>query len=309
MSLIGFVKQHQKNLLEILLAAIIGLAIWLWWNSTRSIDLRFSDQLVKVATPTIELHAKFNRGVMGQEVTFNRGEGRVLHGYLTANRDFLKEVMAPTITNYLEQLRRVPVTEQINQLTLAGYTLFQTYFGKSFYRWGGDLLDLDDPQEEGSRHQYRYGLDCSGFVALPYELAVYLGLMKPTAIGAEFSSKGFMLYCQRTGFQDQGGRLGGNRYRLDTIDLAELGREVLTIPQNGRLRRKDLKMLQPGDIVGRKGHFGILVEIHDKLYYLESGGWVVPKFDYNPVRAEVAIKLLATRHPISVRRVLPDRSS
>jgi hypothetical protein len=308
MSLLGFLKQHQKNLGEIFLAAVIGLVVWFWWHSTRSIDLRFSDQLVKVSSPSVALRAKFHSNVLGQEVTFNRGAGRILHGYLTSNRDFLREVIAPAIAPYLKQLKQMPPTEQINQLTLAGYTLFQSYFGKDFYRWGGDLLDLDDPQEEGARHQYRYGLDCSGFVALPYELAVYLGLMKPTAPGAEFASKGFLLYCQRTGRKDQGGRLGANRYRLDTIDLADLGREILAIPQNGRLRRQDLKYLQPGDIVGRTGHFGILVEIQHKLYYLESGGWVVPKFGYRPVRAEVAIKLLATRYPISVRRVLPDRN-
>jgi len=94
MSLLGFLKQHQKNLGEIFLAAVIGLVVWFWWHSTRSIDLRFSDQLVKVSSPSVALRAKFHSNVLGQEVTFNRGAGRILHGYLTSNRDFLREVIA-----------------------------------------------------------------------------------------------------------------------------------------------------------------------------------------------------------------------
>lgn len=307
MSLGKLLKQHRRNLLEIALAVVLGLALGWVWDRIPSLDLRFSDQLVKIIRPLPELQQKFNSKVIGQEVTLHRDEGQVLRGYLTANREFLREVMGPTLADYLTELRRLTPVEQINQLTLAGYALWQAYLGKNFYRQGGDLTDLNDPQDGGYRYQYKYGLDGAGFATMPYELAVYLGLLKPTAAGAEFSAKGFLLHCQRTGYKDSGGRLGSNRYRLDVSDLAGLGREVLRVAQGERVRRKDLARLQPGDIVVMDDHCGIIVEINHNLYYLESGGAVGSRYKHRPVRAEVACKLLTEQNPLSVRRALPDR--
>ncbi len=303
-----FIKANWRNILEISLSVVIAIIIYCVFHHPAQVKLPSSERLVPVPRPKAALLEEFNNQVRAQEVAIQRSDGNVIKGYPTGNRIFLEKIIRPLIIPYVEQLRRLPPEQMINQLTLFGYEVFQAYFGASFYRWGGDIFDLDDPQESGPRHEYKYGLDCSGFAVLPYELAVYFGLLKPTAPGAEFSSKGFLLYCQRTGTVDKGGRLGSNRYRLDTVDLAQLGREVLYLPQGSKPTRRQLRLLQPGDLIGRSGHFGIIVEIYQALYYLESGGDVVKNYHHRPVRADIALQMMAARGPVTVRRALPDRN-
>ncbi|MFH1214105.1 MAG: hypothetical protein V1681_08440 [Candidatus Neomarinimicrobiota bacterium] len=301
-------KINLKRLSEYILAVGLALIVYLCFHRPLTVDFNSIDRKVPIPAKTALTERQFNRQSKARLISIPIGSDTLLTGCRTNNRAFYTLVMQPALKPYLPILSRQSATEIINALTIFCYEMYQEYFGPGFYRWGGDLLDLDDPQAEGTRWEYSFGLDCSGFVTAPYELAVDCGLLKPTAEGAIFSSKGFKLYCQRAGFIDGGGRLGsGNRYRLDTAELAQIGRVVFTLPKNSKPTRRQLRMLQPGDIVGDTGHFGTIIEVNKILYYLESGGRVVPQHDYKPYRADKALASLAETRPIDIRRALPDR--
>jgi len=295
---------------EYLLATGLALLVYLLLRRPLTINLDAMPPDIPIPPKSALAEHQFNRAIKAKLVSVPIAADSFLTGCRTANRTFYTLVMQPALKPYLPVLAKQTPTGIINTLTIFCYGIYQNYFGPEFYRWGGDLLDLDDPQAEGVRWESSFGLDCSGFVAAPYEIAVDCGLIKPTSGGALFSSKGFKLHCQRTELNDSGGRLGGgNRYRLDTPELAQIGRVVFMLAKNGRPTRKQTKMLQPGDIVGGTGHFGIIVEINKIPYYLESGGRVVPEHDYKPVRADKALASLATKRTIVVRRALPDRKN
>lgn len=294
---------------EYLLAAVLALLVYLLLHRPVTINLTTMSPDIPIPPKTTLAVHQFNREIKARQISIPVTADTFLTGCRTSNRAFYTLVMQPALKPYLPALAKQPPTEIINALTIFCYGIYQNYFGPEFYRWGGDLMDLDDPQAEGVRWESSFGLDCSGFVAAPYEIAVDCGLIKPTSESALFSSKGFKLYCQRTDLNDSGGRLGGgNRYRLDTPELAQIGRVVFMLPNNGKPTHAQIKRLQPGDLVGGAGHFGIIVEINKIPYYLESGGRVVPEHDYKPVRADKALISLATKRPITVRRSLPDRT-
>jgi hypothetical protein len=201
-----------------------------------------------------------------------------------------------------------PPTEQINALALFGHETYRTWFGRDAFAWGGHLHDLDDPQESGPNFQNRYGMDCSGFVSLPYELAVDFGLMDATDPAAVFSSQGFRHYAETHGLQDRGGRGGtANNWRVDTVDMNNLGRLIFTVPKDGAPAEEDLLKLQPGDIVLGPGHVGLVVEIEGEFYYLEHGGWVVPPNGALPYRIKPALVIFAEKGELKIKRSLPDR--
>ena len=74
------------------------------------------------------------------------------------------------------------------------------------------------------------------------------------------------------------------------LNSLNLGIEVFRLEKNQVPTEEQIKLLQPGDIVGRSGHFGIIAELNGEPYYFESGGWVVPKNDGVPVKAFDALK-------------------
>lgn len=266
-------------------------------------DLYPLQSIILIPTPSDTQLSEFNSEIKSEYLTVDENIGNKFSGYKTNNKKFLDKVITPLLTPHIEQLRKMSKVDVINVLTLFGYEIYQTYFGSSFYRWGGDILDLDDPQESSIRYKYAYGLDCSGFTALPYELAVHFGLLKPEE--ALFSSKGFESYCKANNQKDIGGREGSsNNFRLDTPELAELGEEIFRLEKGKTASVEQIKLLQPGDIVGRNGHFGIIAFIKGEPFYLESGGWVVPKNNGIPVEASIALKIFASTGPISVRRCL-----
>ncbi len=297
----------MKETIISFLVVMVLLSACAWRQPPLQIDDAQLQNLLRVPPPDPELMQRFHADVVGDSLTIQK-DTLEIRGFKTGNQEFLQQVLMPALSSHRRHLEQLPIEESIGFLALFTHQVYKNYLGHRIYRWGGDLLDLDDPQQRVVRHDRRYGLDCSGFVAAPYELAVMLGLMREDEPGALFSSKGFARYCQENDVADRGGRFGtANQYRLDTIDLAYLGREIFTIPRGGRPTRQQMKMLQPGDIVGRAGHFGIIVRIKGQLYYLESGGWVVPKHDYLPYRADKALDIFARPGAISIRRALPDR--
>jgi hypothetical protein len=260
-------------------------------------------KVIDIPEPTPLQKQRFNSDIKSEFVTAEQADNKNISGYRTKNKFFLEEVLKPLINPHLNELKKKNPTEIINIFILFSYEIYQKYFGRNFYRWGGDILDMDDPQERGTRYNFSFGLDCSGFVSMAYELAVYFGLLKEDE--ALFSSKGYRKYCMKNKKQDLGGRKEtGNNFRLDTRELAELGSEVVRLEKNQIPNDEQIKLLKPGDIVGRSGHFGIIAELNDEPYYFESGGSVVPKNNEIPVKAFDALKIFASRSPITIRRCL-----
>ena len=297
----------NKSKLLINICVILFIAVFVSCsqsNIPRS-ELYPLQKVILIPEPTEEQKQEFNSEIKSEFVTPSGAGNKKFSGYKTHNKKFLEEVITPIIKPHLEELRKKSKVEIINTLTLFGYEIYQTYFGRNFYRWGGDILDLDDPQDRSIRYQYAFGLDCSGLSALPYEMAVYFNLLEPEEL--LFSSKGFENYCSINNRQDIGGREGAsNNYRLDTPELAELGQKIFILEKNQVPTEEQIKLLQSGDIVGRSGHFGIIAEINGEPYYFESGGWVVPKNDGIPVKAVEALKTFASTGSIMVRRCLTN---
>lgn len=296
-------NNRNKWFINFLIIFIFVIAFNCSQSITTNSSLYPLQTLIPILPPNDEQKREFDLKTRSEFITPDESTGIKFSGYKTNNKKFLEEVITPLITPHLNELRNKSHSEIINVLTLFGYEIYQTYFGKNFYRWGGDILDLDDPQESSVRYEYSYGLDCSGFSALPYELAVHLKLLTPEQ--ALFSSKGFETYCSKNNLQDIGGRDGtSNNFRLDTPELAELGEVVFHLEKGQVPTEEQISLLQPGDIVGRSGHFGIIAFVRGEPYYFESGGWVVPKNDGIPVKAKDALKIFASNGSIMVRRCL-----
>jgi hypothetical protein len=301
----------MKKILTIIgIFGFVSLAItFIDCNSSATFDNKIYPLQKLIAIPDITdaQREEFNRNVESEFTSVKEENGIEISGYKTKNQVFLEKVITPLIEPHLAEISQMSKVKIINYFALFGFEIYQRYYGKNFYRWGGDILDLDDPQERGTRSKFSFGLDCSGLSAMPYELAVYFKLLNPEQ--ALFSSKGYEKYCIENAKQDIGGREEtGNNYRLDTPELAELGREVFRLEKNQVPTEEQIKLLQPGDIVGRSGHFGIVAELKGEPYYFESGGWVVPKNDGVPAKAYDALKIFASTGPITVRRCLENRN-
>lgn len=269
-----------------------------------SIDFNSFEKQIDFVSPSDELLTQFNREIIGDSIEIKKGE-KFFNGYITSNRSFLEEVITPILQPQIEKLRRKHPVEIVNDLAIFGYEIFRTYFDREFYRWGGDIFDLDDPQIKGTRYKNKFGLDCSGYAALPYELAVHFNLIDSAA--ALFSSTGYKIFCGQKELEDTGGREDTpNNYRLDTKEMILLGEEIIRINKGTEVSDEQIKLLQPGDIAGRSGHFGIIIEIEGKPYYLESGGRIVPSAGYLPVEAQTALTAFARNGYVSVRRCLPS---
>jgi hypothetical protein len=296
---------------ELLFIIITIILFYSCSGSKNAGDINISyDSFPKLITlPPIDTVSmnKYNRDVPGIEKTITKENGKSYQGFITNNNEFYREIMKPALISQIDKLRNLTSVQLINALTIFGHEMFRTYFGKDFYRWAGDINDLDDPQSRLHRFNFRYGLDCSGFASLPYEIAVDLGLMDYKNGSAIFSHKGFEYYCTKNNFKDSGGRDNtSNNFRLDTKDIGNLGRVIFTLEKDGIPTEEQISKLQPGDLVSKTGHVGIIIKIKDKTYYLESGGTVVPKHDGLPCRAFEALRLFAKNGQLTVRRSLPD---
>jgi hypothetical protein len=301
-------NNQMKNLCIVL--AFVFLALGCSSNMTEkfndecSIDYNKVDKIIKFDTPDSLMLAKFNPNMESNFVTIQK-EGFTVSGYRTENKIFYNEIIKPYLLKYKDKLHKLPIKDAINEIAIFIHQAYRAYLGKDFYRWGGDINDLDDPQGEKSRGKYKYGLDCSGYTTSAYDAAVDLGLLDPSSDEAIFSSKGFEHYCKTYNLKDGGGiKDTPNNFRVDTKELAVLGRIVFTVKQGEAPTDEQIKLLQAGDIVGRSGHFGIIVFINNKPYYLESGGWVVPNHNWLPYCAKEALTIFARNGNIDIRRAL-----
>lgn len=276
-------------------------------DKTFSMKYEFIKNRIEIPYPQKSEMRKFSANEKSQRTTIKKDTDIILSGYTTNNKEFLEKIITPAIFPHKNSLAKMHPVEMINTLSVFCFFIYKQYLGLEIFRWGGDILDLDDPQDEGIRYDKAYGLDCSGFCTIAYELAVYYGFLNPQDDAALFSSKGFEIYCKKNSIKDKGGRGGtSNNWRVDTNELAELGREIMTVDRGSEATDEQFSKIQPGDIIGRSGHFGIAVNINGQLYYLESGGWVVPPNGWNPIKMREAIKIFAQNGKVSARRCLPD---
>lgn len=264
---------------------------------------------IPIPQPTPKLAARFSGAARGEVVTVQKPDGRKYSGHITDNAAFYREVMRPALEPHVEELRALDPVERINVLALFGHETYRTWFGRDAFAWGGHLHDLDDPQEEGPNFDHRYGFDCSGFAAMPYEVALDLGLMAPEDPPAVLTAAGWERNATAIGLADTGGRGGtSNRWRVDTGDMEHIGSVVTNIPKGGVATADQLAAMQPGDIVLAPGHVGLVVELAGEKCYLEHGGWVCPPNGGLPFKLGPALAIFAEVAPLTIRRVLPDRS-
>ncbi|MDZ7796239.1 MAG: hypothetical protein U5N56_03970 [Candidatus Marinimicrobia bacterium] len=236
-----------------------------------------------------------------------------LSGYVTDNSAFFEAVLLPSLEPYLDSLNVLEKYQAVNVLTLFIHESFQDFFGLSYYRWGGDITDRDQPQPPGyTRSTKRYGMDCSGFAASPYEVAVLLGILDSTQYESAFSCFGFKHICETDPEISDGGGRGGsaNNYRLEVSDMAKIGETVTTIPSGTTPTDTQMELMQAGDLVIKSGHSGILIEIYDELYFLESGGGTLREDGlYTPYRAKEALADFAVSRTTTIRRCLPEKET
>ncbi|HPN37744.1 MAG TPA: hypothetical protein PL041_05030 [Melioribacteraceae bacterium] len=299
----------MKNLYIVLVIMVLGFGCAS--NKTDmvlddcSVNYNNINKIIKFNLPDSVNLKKFNPLVESEFVKIQK-EGFDVSGYRTENKVFYNEVIKPYLIQYKSDLQKLPLKEAINEIAIFIHQAYRAYLGNDFYRWGGDINDLDDPQGEKSRGKYKYGLDCSGYTTSAYDAAVDLGLLDPSSDAAIFSSKGFEHYCKIYNLKDGGGiKDTPNNFRVDTKELAVLGKIIFSVKQGDAPTDEQIKMLQPGDIVGRSGHFGIIVFINNQPYYLESGGWVVPNHNWFPYCAKKALEIFARNGNLDIRRTLP----
>lgn len=303
-------KYTMKHILKLLItcAVLSSIILLTGCSSSTTVTVSYDDieKLFVASSLSMDQKSEFNLDAEGEEKTIEK-EGREYSGYVTSNKHFFETAVDPIIRKNLEELKKQHPVEAVNHLALLSHEVYQNYFGPGFYRWGGDIFDRDDPQDRGIRFDKKYGLDCSGFVNMPYELAVHYGILDSASKYSVFASSGFKYICEISDITDGGGRdKSSNNYRVDTYDIFRLGWLVLTIEKGETPTDEQMAMLQPGDIVGRTGHVGILVEIEGELYYLESGGRILPNNGYKPFNAKKALELWANNRPVYVRRCLMD---
>lgn len=236
-----------------------------------------------------------------------------LDGYITDNAAFYTQVLAPAIAPYLDSLKILQKYQAVSVLTLFIYESYQDFFGLSFYRWGGDITDRDQPQTLGhTRSNKRYGMDCSGFGASPYEAAVLLEILDSTDTESSFSWFGFRHICRTDpNISDGGGREGStNNFRLEVSDMAKVGELITTISAGTTPTDAQMELMQAGDVVIKSGHMGILIEINEELYFLEAGGSTVNEEGlYTPYLAKDALEDFASSSTTTIRRCLPDKET
>ncbi len=236
-----------------------------------------------------------------------------LDGYITDNAAFYTQVLAPAIAPYLDSLKSLQKYQALNALILFVYESYQDFIGLSFYRWGGDITDRDQPQTLGhTRSDKRYGMDCSGFGASPFEAAVLLGILDSTDTESAFSWFGFRHICRTDPNISDGGGISGstNNFRLEVSDMTKVGELITTISSGARPTDAQMDLMQAGDVVIKSGHMGILVEINEELYFLESGGSTVNEEGlYTPYLAKDAIEDFAGSRTTTIRRCLPDKET
>ncbi len=265
-------------------------------------------RLIPVPSPGCADRNFFTVGRKGTTVTITGNDGRTFSGMVTSNSEFLRSVLKPALLPHRDLISAMHPVDRINALTLFGHEAFRTWFGKDAFAWGGHIHDLDDPQESGPNYENVFGLDCSGFAALPFELAVEIGVMDANDSAAIWTARGFEREARANGIRDRGGRDGSsNRWRVDTADMTSLGRVIFSVPKNGVPQDTDLKLLQAGDLVLMQGHVGITVMIQGAPHYLEHGGWVCPPNGALPVPMAQALTVFARYGQLTIRRSLPDR--
>jgi hypothetical protein len=184
-------------------------------------------------------------------------------GFVSNNRWFYDEILRKAVLKNRAALEKLPLRRRISSLLLLIHTSYDAHFGQSdlpghFYRWGGDLFDNDAPVINDIRTAEAFGLDCSGFVASAFDVAIKENLLTPQELAAHpfLRSRQEQLAQMVPGIPSP--------HRLNVKDFARIGREIA--PSEA----------QAGDYIvipkaeGVFPHIVAIVEIEGKLHIAES---------------------------------------
>lgn len=285
---------------------------------TPPLRISFDDfpRAIPVPGVTPERAALFNSGIKGDFIAGYTQPDMTdtLNGYVTDNASFYTQVLYTALEDLADSLKALQKYQAVNALTLFIYESYQDFFGLGFYRWGGDITDRDQPQTAASHSTStkRFGMDCSGFGASPFEAAVLLGILDSTQQESAFSWFGFRHICRNDPLISDGGGRGGttNNFRMEVSDMAKVGELITTIPAGTTPDDQQMDLMQAGDVVIKSGHMGILVEINNVLYFLESGGSTVNEDGlYTPYLAKAALADFAQSRTTTIRRCLPVKET
>jgi hypothetical protein len=282
-------------------------------NIPQRIGFNEFSRAIPVPEVTPALAAVYNYDAIGDFISGYQQDDMTdtLNGYITDNYDFYEQVLKPVLSQYVDSLKTLQKYQALNCITLFIQESYQKFFGLGYYRWGGDITDRDQPQTATSHStsKKRFGMDCSGFGASPYEVAVLLGVLDSTQNESAFSSFGFKHICENDPNISDGGGRGGttNNYRMEVSDMYKVGRLITSISSGSTPTDAQIALMQAGDVVLKSGHMGILVEINEHLYFLESGGSTLKENGlYTPYLAKDALAHFAQSRTTSIRRCLPD---
>jgi len=184
-------------------------------------------------------------------------------GFVSNNRWFYGEVLRSTVLRNRAALEKLPLRRRISALHLLIHTSYDAHFGQGdlpghFYRWGGDLFDNDTPVINDIRTGEAFGLDCSGFVASAFDIALKENLLttEELAANAFLKSRRDQLAQMVPGTPSP--------HRLNVKDFARIGREITA----GEAQAGDYIVIPKAE--GVFPHIVAIVEMEGKLHIAES---------------------------------------
>lgn len=192
--------------------------------------------------------------------------------YVTSNRDLYRALIQPIVHENKTVLSELTFTEKINALQLITFMTYDAYLGKPdlaghFYRWGGDILDMDAPLKNDIRTSKAFGLDCSGYVASAFDIVILEDIAGPELAHSEF------LKARK---EDLLNSIPGETspHRLNVSDFKKIGNELYNNTQSYSNEWED--KLNAGDFIVIPGGEGVfphivsIVKIEKTLYIAES---------------------------------------
>ena len=206
-----------------------------------------------------------DRGLMEPDARFLRSTPAAAAGtgFVSNNRWFYDEILRKSVLQNRTALEKLPLRRRISLLHLLIHTSYDAHFGQSdlpghFYRWGGDLFDNDVPVINDIRTGEAFGLDCSGFVAAAFDIALKENLLttKEVAANTFLKSRREQLAQMIPGTPSP--------HRLNVSDFARVGRAITA----GEAQAGDYIVIPKAE--GVFAHIVAIVEIAGKLHIAES---------------------------------------
>jgi hypothetical protein len=219
------------------------------------------------------LNLKIIGGTCTREFTRKASAQKTDAGFVTSNVDLYRNLLRPSILQNRIALQLLDTSQKLNALQLLTFLVYDAYLGKPdqaghFYRWGGDIYDIDLPQQNDIRTSKAFGLDCSGYVAAGFDIAILEGLFTD----AEINAAPFLL----TRKENLADIVPGtpSDLRLNVSDFQKIGVEYFN--ETNAFDSRMEGVLQAGDFIviprapGIFPHVVSIVKIGTQLFVAES---------------------------------------